>query len=227
MKYNKFLITGAASGLGKELAINLNNKQKSLILLDKNLEGLENLKKSLKFSEKVKIINFDLANIENIKNLFENDLKNDNEIDCLINSAAYEAAGFFDDIPAEEMMKNINTNSLAPLLLTKEILPILKKNNGAIINMVSTMSTVGVPGRMSYCISKSALRSFSNVLRCELKYQNIHVLTVYPEVMDTPFWKNVKYFGRIKNAMFNDPRKKNDPKDVAKGIISSLENKKY
>ena len=57
---------------------------------------------------------------------------------------------------------------------------------------------------MSYCISKSALKSFSDVLRCELKYQNVQVLTVYPEVMSMPFWENVLYFGRIKNAMFND-----------------------
>ena len=100
------------------------------------------------------------------------------------------------------MLKNIDTNAISPILLTKKILPSLIKNNGAVVNMISTMSTVGVPGRMPYCISKSALKSFSDVLRCELKYQNVQVLTVYPEVMSTPFWENVLYFGRIKNAMF-------------------------
>ena len=51
---------------------------------------------------------------------FVNDnLKKDKSIDCLINCAAYEAAGFFDDIPEKELLKNIDTNLIAPMLFTK------------------------------------------------------------------------------------------------------------
>ena len=227
IKYNKILITGAASGLGKSLAKSLNKLNKKLILLDKNFDGLNSLKNELNTNSNLKIINFDLSKKDLIHDLFEKELKNETDIDCLVNCAAYEAAGFFDDIPTEEMLKNIDTNAISPILLTKKILPFLIKNSGAVVNMISTMSTVGVPGRMSYCISKSALKSFSDVLRCELKYQNVQVLTVYPEVMSTPFWENVLYFGRIKNAMFNDPRKKNDPKKIAKGILKALEKNKF
>ncbi len=227
IRYKKFLITGAASGLGKTLAKSLNNLDKELILLDKNFDGLKSLESELIKNQNIKIIHFDLSKKDLIDELYKEHLKQETNIDCLINCAAYEAAGFFDDIPIEEMLKNIDTNAISPILLTKKILPFLIKNNGAIINMISTMSTVGVPGRMSYCISKSALKSFSDVLRCELKYQNVQVLTVYPEVMSTPFWENVLYFGRIKNAMFNDPRKKNDPKKIAKGILKALEKDKF
>ena len=173
IKYKKFLITGAASGLGKSLVKNLNNLDKELILLDKNFDGLKSLSNELTTNKNLKIINFDLSKKEHINNLFEEHLKEETDIDCLINCAAYEAAGFFDDIPIEEMLKNIDTNAISPILLTKKILPYLIKNNGAVVNMISTMSTVGVPGRMPYCISKSALKSFSDVLRCELKYQNV------------------------------------------------------
>ena len=227
IKYNKILITGAASGLGKSLAKSLNKLNKKLILLDKNFDGLNSLKNELNTNTNLKIINFDLSKKDLIHDLFEKELKNETDIDCLVNCAAYEAAGFFDDIPTEEMLKNIDTNAISPILLTKKILPFLIKNSGAVVNMISTMSTVGVPGRMSYCISKSALKSFSDVLRCELKYQNVQVLTVYPEVMNTPFWENVLYFGRIKNAMFNDPRKKNDPQKIAQGILKALEKNKF
>ena len=60
IKYKKFLITGAASGLGKSLAKNLNNLDKELILLDKNFDGLKSLSNELTTNKNLKIINLDL-----------------------------------------------------------------------------------------------------------------------------------------------------------------------
>ena len=135
IRYKKFLITGAASGLGKTLAKSLNNLDKELILLDKNFDGLKSLENELIKNQNIKIIHFDLSKKELIDELYKEHLKQETNIDCLINCAAYEAAGFFDDIPIEEMLKNIDTNAISPILLTKKILPFLIKNNGAIINI--------------------------------------------------------------------------------------------
>ena len=226
MNYNKFIITGAASGLGREFALRLNSLKKEIILIDKNFDELKNLKKKLGDKNTIEILNFDLSNISMIDQFVNDNLKKDKSIDCLINCAAYEAAGFFDDIPEKELLKNIDTNLIAPMLFTKKLINNLINNHGAIINIVSTMSTVGVPGRMPYCVSKAALKIFSDTLRGELKYQNVHVLTVFPEVMETPFWENVQYFGRIKIQCLMILGKKN-PQKVAHEVLNALEKKKY
>ena len=118
MNYNKFIITGAASGLGREFALRLNSLKKEIILIDKNFDELKNLKK-LGDKNTIEILNFDLSNISMIDQFVNDNLKKDKSIDCLINCAAYEAAGFFDDIPEKELLKNIDTNLIAPMLLQK------------------------------------------------------------------------------------------------------------
>ena len=221
MKYNNFLITGAASGLGKCLTNKLLELGKNVIGLDK-----DNIDVNLYNNrENLKTILFDLQDYDGINNLFIN-RKDFEDIECLINCAGYEAAGFVDEFPINEIVKNFNVITMAPIVLTKNLFPILKKNNGCIVNIISAMATIAVPGRMPYCMSKAALQMFSNVIRAEFKYSNVNVLTVYPEVMDTPFWESIVYFGRIKAEEINDPRNKRNPDTVAREVIKSIANNK-
>ncbi len=221
MKYKNFLITGAASGLGKCMTQQLLDAGKKVIALDINDLNIEEFNQN----ENLKFIKFDLKNYSEIDNIIDNlnDIKN---VDCLVNSAGYEAAGFIDELPIDEIIRNFNVNTIAPIKLSQKLLPILKKNQGCIVNLISAMATIAVPGRLPYCMSKSALQMFSNILRCEYKYHNINVLTVYPEVMETPFWQKIVYFGRIKSEAINDPRKKRDPNIVATEVIKSISKQK-
>tara|TARA_B110000027_G_C16065939_1_gene276759 strand:- start:397 stop:1194 length:798 start_codon:yes stop_codon:yes gene_type:complete len=220
MRYKNFIITGAASGLGESLARKLLADGKNVIGIDKDKIKIntDNL------SGNLKTIIFDLKDYEKIDQLL-NEVEIQN-IDCLINCAGYETAGFVDDLPLEEITRNFNVNTMAPIALTKFLLPIFKKNKACIINVISAMATIGVPGRLAYCMSKSALQMFSNVTRAEFKYFGINVITIYPEVMETPFWNSVAYFGRIQAAKMNDPRKRKDPNDVADEVIKTIKKDK-
>ena len=216
MKYKNFIITGAASGLGKSLAQKLLADGKNVIGIDQDKIEInaDNL------SGNLKTIVFDLKDYEKVNQLF--DINEIQEIDCLINCAGYETAGFVDDLPLKEITRNFNVNTMAPIALTKFLLPIFKKNKGCVVNVISAMATIGVPGRLAYCMSKSALQMFSNVTRAEFKYFGIKVTTIYPEVMATPFWDRVAYYGRIKAAEMNDPRKRKDPDIVADEVIKTI-----
>ena len=220
MKYENFIITGAASGLGKSLA-------KKLLADGKNVIGIDQDKieiNSDNLSGNLKTIIFDLKNYEKIDQILDtNEIQ---KIDCLINCAGYETAGFVDDLPLKEIIRNFNVNTMAPIALTKFLLPILKKNKACVINVISAMATIGVPGRLAYCMSKSALQMFSNVSRAEFKYFGIKVITIYPEVMETPFWDKVAYYGRIQAAKINDPRKRKNPDTVADEVIKTINKKK-
>ena len=105
MNYNKFIITGAASGLGREFALRLNSLKKEIILIDKNFDELKNLKKKLGDKNTIEILNFDLSNISMIDQFVNDNLKKDKSIDCLINCAAYEAAGFLTTYPKRNYLR--------------------------------------------------------------------------------------------------------------------------
>jgi Short-chain dehydrogenases of various substrate specificities len=121
MKYKNFIITGAASGLGKSLAQKLLADGKNVIGIDQDKIEInaDNL------SGNLKTIVFDLKDYEKVNQLF--DINEIQEIDCLINCAGYETAGFVDDLPLKEITRNFNVNTMAPIALTKFLLPIFKK----------------------------------------------------------------------------------------------------
>ena len=145
MKYKNFLITGAASGLGKCMTQQLLDAGKKVIALDINDFNIEKFNQN----ENLKFIKFDLKNYSEIDNIIDNlnDIKN---VDCLVNSAGYEAAGFIDELPIDEIIRNFNVNTIAPIKLSQKLLPILKKNQGCIVNLISAMATIAVPGRLPY-----------------------------------------------------------------------------
>lgn len=219
------LITGAASGLGRCLALNLADKAKKLILVDKNEEMTNELFKILKDKGiDVDQYIFDFKYIDLLEERVDKIYKNYEQIDVLFNCAGMEIAAFIDDFTLGLMQEVIDVNLLAPFIFSNKIIPMMKRNkSGQIVNIVSDMAKRSIPGRAAYCMSKFALLALSESMRLELEPYNIDAVTVYPGVMNTNFWKNVIYHGRIDPKGFVDKRKRSDPDEVAKRIIKKLE----
>lgn len=113
----KILITGASSGIGKELAKNLANKSKKLFLLARSLDKLNLLKKELeeKYSSLECIcIKYDLTDINNLENIVENC-----DVDLVINCAGFGKITDFSKLSNKEDLDTINVNFISPLILTK------------------------------------------------------------------------------------------------------------
>ena len=217
-----YVITGAASGLGRELAMRLSHLGANLVLIDKDGAGLKDLGADLPV-EHTEAIVFDLAKTDEINNRFENVfLEKKDKLYGLINCAAEEHDGFFDDIPLEVMRRSIEVNFWAPIILSRLIAPILKKKgDGQIINIISDMAFRTVPGRLAYSASKAALRSFSECLRMELKPYGVNGISIFPGVMRTPFWEAVTTYPRMVPPP-SDSRPTQTASEVADFVMKKL-----
>lgn len=183
------LITGASSGIGRDMARDLAGRGYNLILVSRDKERLEKLKKEFDNVE-VTVIAMDLANPENCKTLHE-DVKNEfGNIDILINNAGFGEFGFFTETNLDKEISLINTNITAVHILTKLFLQDMKKvDRGNILNVASIAGFLPGPLMAAYYSSKSYVLRLSQSIREELKKQksNVKISVLCPGPVNTNF----------------------------------------
>jgi short-subunit dehydrogenase len=166
------LITGASSGIGRDIARELAKKGISLILTARREAPMEELKKEL--SVPVEIIPCDLSKKENVYSLYEK--VKDRNVEILINNAGFGVVGRFCDTDAEREAEMIATNVTAPHILMKLFLRDMKKRDcGYILNVASSAAFLPGPLFSSYYASKAYLYRLSRAVDFELKKEGSHV----------------------------------------------------
>ena len=183
------LITGASSGIGKDMAIILSNLGYDLILVSRSKQELLLVQKLVKTNSK--IISLDLSVEENCFNLFE-EVKNKN-IDILINNAGFGIYGFFDKTDIASEIKQLELNTKAVLILTKLFLPLMeKKNYGYILNVASSAAYLPGPLMSGYYASKAYVLRLTESIHGELKAKksNVYIGALCPGPVDTNFNNN-------------------------------------
>lgn len=190
----KALVTGASSGIGKDIAIELSKRGYELILVARNKEKLEEVAKKL--NTKNKIIIKDLSNVQNCIDLYE-ETKNE-DIDILVNNAGFGVFGKFIATDLDREIQLINTNVMAVHVLTKLFLKeMVKKNSGYILNVSSIAGHLPGPLMDAYYASKSYVFVLSESINEELKKDrlNVKVATLNPGPVRTNFNNvaNVKF----------------------------------
>lgn len=183
------LITGASSGIGKDMAIILSNLGYDLILVSRSKQELLLVQKLVKTNSK--IISLDLSVEENCFNLFE-EVKNKN-IDILINNADFGIYGFFDKTDIASEIKQLELNTKAVLVLTKLFLPLMeKKNYGYILNVASSAAYLPGPLMSGYYASKAYVLRLTESIHGELKAKksNVYIGALCPGPVDTNFNNN-------------------------------------
>jgi short-subunit dehydrogenase len=189
---NTALITGASSGIGKELAHIHAEKGGDLVIVARRKEALEELKKQLeeKYNITVKVIAKDLSK-ENMAQEIYDELKKENiEIDYLINNAGFGGQGKFHERKWEKDRNMMQVNMVTPTQLCRLFLPdFVKKNSGKILNVSSTASYVPGPLQAVYYATKSYFQFFSNAIAEELHDTDITVTNLMPGATATGFAK--------------------------------------
>ncbi len=191
------LITGASSGIGRDMARVLARMGVSLILVARRTEPMQELKKEL--SVPVEIISCDLSKKENIYALYEK--VKDMNIDILINNAGFGVFGRFCDTDLERETEMIATNVTAPHILMKLFLRDMKqRNSGYILNVASSAAFLPGPLFSSYYASKSYVYRLSRAVAYELKKEgsDVYVGTLCPGPVSTDF-------DRVANVKFSIP----------------------
>ena len=182
----KALITGASSGIGRDIARELSKKGYSLVLVARNLERLEKLKEELQTESE--IVSMDVTDVEKCKELHENH----KDIDILVNNAGLGDCGEFTKTDLDKELKMIDTNIKAYHVLTKLYLKDMKeKNKGIILNVASIAGFMPGPLMATYYSTKAYVVRLSEALREELRKakSNVQISILCPGPVDTNFNK--------------------------------------
>lgn len=188
----KALVTGASSGIGRDIARELSKKGYDLVIVARNKERLEELKQELK--TKVEVISLDLSKKENCMKLHE-EVK---DIDVLINNAGFGDFGKFVDTDIEKEIQMIELNITSVHLLTKLYLKdMVNKNQGRILNVASIAGFMPGPLMATYYATKNYIVRLSEAIREELKKQksDVKISILCPGPVKTNFNNvaNVKF----------------------------------
>lgn len=196
------LITGASSGIGKELAYIHAEKGGDLILVARNKKKLEEIKADLekKHAVSVMIVAGDLS-VSDFPQKIYNEVKNAGmEVEYLINNAGFGGLGKFHEREWEQDLSMINLNIVALTALTRFFLPdFVKRNSGKVLNVSSTASFMPGPLQAVYYATKAYVTFFSNAIAEELHDTNITVTALLPGATETEFGR---VSGMDKTSMF-------------------------
>lgn len=182
------LVTGASSGIGRDMAKELAKKGYNLILVSRDKEKLEEVKKNL--NVETTIIPLDLSSHENCKNLHKQVKEKFGNIDVLINNAGFGEFGYLTETNLEKEISLIDTNITAVHILTKLFLKDMEEiNKGYILNVASIAGFLPGPLMAAYYSSKAYVLRFSQSIREELKKQksNVKVSVLCPGPVKTNF----------------------------------------
>ena len=184
----KALVTGASSGIGKEIAYYLASLGIDLIIVARNKENLEKIKKDVNVN--VKIITMDLKIKENVFKLYDM-VKSDN-IDILINNAGFGLFGTFDETDLNRELEMIDLNVTTYHILTKLFLKdFLKKDSGYILNVCSSAGFMAGPRLSTYYATKNYITKLTLAINEELrqKKSNVSISALCPGPVNTNFNK--------------------------------------
>ena len=182
----KALITGASSGIGRDMARELSKKGYDLVLVARDLDKLNEVKQELE--TKIEIVCMDISNVDNCKKLYEQY----KDIDILINNAGFGDCGYFSKTNLEKEISMINTNIVAYHVLTKLYLQDMKqKNSGKILNVASIAGFMPGPLMATYYATKNYVVRLSEAIREELNKEKskVQISILCPGPVDTNFNK--------------------------------------
>lgn len=182
----KVLITGASSGIGRDMARELSKRGYDLILVARDLDKLNEVKKELKTN--IEVVSMDVSNVDNCKKLHEDH----KDIDILINNAGFGDCGYFTKTNLDKEIAMINTNVVAYHTLTKLYLQDMEeKDSGTILNVASIAGFMPGPLMATYYATKNYVVRLSEAIREELrrKKSKVQISMLCPGPVDTNFNK--------------------------------------
>jgi short-subunit dehydrogenase len=181
------IITGASSGIGKQLALKLARYGAKLTLAARNVQKLEQVSTEChQQGAKALVVATDVTKQLQCENLIKHTVEEFGSIDILINNAGITMCARFDEVQDLNVMEQImRVNYFGSLYCTYYALPYLKKTNGTIVGIASLTGKTGVPTRSFYAASKHAMAGFFDSLRIELADSGVNVTMVYPGIVAT------------------------------------------
>ncbi|TGK87157.1 SDR family NAD(P)-dependent oxidoreductase [Leptospira noumeaensis] len=212
------MITGGGGAIAEAIALRLEKEGYQLLLSDISLEKMSQVKEKLNGNPVCFVC--DQTNPEEIQNLIHSIQKDYPEISVLINNAGYTKEGPFTSQSINDIQRQIWINLLSPIHITHGILPLmLKRNEGAIVSIVSIGGIIALADSSLYSAGKFGLRGFLTALYEELKDTKIKVSGIYPAAVDTPMLLHEALNG---GTALNWVNQVQTPDDVAHAVMKGI-----
>jgi NADP-dependent 3-hydroxy acid dehydrogenase YdfG len=198
-------VTGAASGIGRMLAVNLAKEGCSLALADINAPALQDTAKLVGNQVKVTTHIVDVSQREQVFQYANEAAGTHGGVDLIINNAGVALGDFLETVPMEDFEWLMGINFWGVVFGAMAFLPHLKKRpEGHIVNISSINGIIPNPNNGPYCAAKFAVKGYTETLAQEMHGTNIHVSCVHPGGIKTNIARN----GRVNRAMFGLTKEK-------------------
>lgn len=232
------VITGAASGIGRALAIRLAAEGAQLAISDVNRNGLEEtaqlaLKQAAQPGVKISTHVVDVSDRERMQEFVQEVLAEHGRAHLVINNAGVGLGGTTEELAIEDYEWLLGINLWGVIYGTKLFLPILRQQpRGHIVNISSVFGIVAPPGHSAYATSKFAVRGFTEALRHELKGSSITITSVHPGGIRTNIARNARVGAGVdpsvveREIQFFDKVAKTLPDTAADVIVRGVLNDK-
>jgi NAD(P)-dependent dehydrogenase (short-subunit alcohol dehydrogenase family) len=225
------VVTGAASGIGRALAIRLAREGiAGIAISDVNEAGLnETSNMAGKFGVPISVHVADVSKLDQVHTLAAEVVEKHGRATHLINNAGVGLIGTFEQISLEDFEWLMGINFWGVVYCTRAFMPILEKQESAhIVNVSSVFGLIAPAEQSAYCSAKFAVRGFTESLRHELVDTNISVSCVHPGGIKTNIVKNARLGAdapeewKQQGAKFFDKVAKTTPEEAAEVILSGI-----
>jgi short-subunit dehydrogenase len=216
------LLTGAAGGIGREIALLLDREGYRQVLVDLSGPGLERVAREL--GTPPQCIATDITRRENVRSVREQVIAAHGRLDVLVNNAGIVVTTPFEEAGYDEIERELDVNYRSILYFTREFVPVMKAQGGG--SIVSTSSLGGIlplkeaPG---YCGTKFGVRGFMLAQHIALRRFGIHVSTIYPTAIDTPMLRHEAIHG---GSLLNFVSAPLQPVAVARAVLKAIRKRK-
>ena len=218
LKENNIIVTGATGGIGNSIIKKLYDAGANILATGTKSEKLEELKKKF---QNIKVLKFDISQIDNLENFIEDATKQlGGKLDSLVNNAGITQDNLAIRMSLEEWKKVIDVNLTSTFLISKfAIKKMLKNKKGKIINITSVVGHTGNLGQANYTASKAGIVAMSKSLAIEYAKKNINVNCISPGFIKTAMTDKIDE--KFKEAIISKipSARLGEPDDVANAVI--------
>ena len=215
------IVTGAGSGIGRAVAQRLANDGATLVLGDRNVEGVEQTARDI--GERATAVSLDVADEVSSRAIVERALSLHGKLDIVCNIAGVLDFGRFADLDANRWDRVISVNLTGVYNMCRAAMPHLIDTKGNIVNMASAAGLVGVPYNAAYTASKHGVIGLTRSLALEFSKEGVRVNAVCPGGVKTPMLEqtppeNIDWSMVMRSASWLNDGEMSDPADIANAV---------
>ena len=212
------IVTGATGGIGNSIVKKLYEAGANILASGTKLEKLQELKKSF---ENIRILKFDISEIDKIEEFIENATKElGDSLDCIVNNAGTTQDNLAIRMSLKEWQKVLDINLTSTFLMSKfGIKKMLKNKSGKIVNITSVVGHTGNLGQTNYTASKAGIIAMSKSLAIEYAKKNININCISPGFIKTAMTE--KLDDKFKEVIISKipSARLGEPDDVANAVL--------